>query len=174
VGQPGKPPCRRCVREQRECVLAGSRRGGRRIRKNKVDTGAAELQPGEATLGPPALEITKSSSNLQGNWQSHWNGNEASDTFNHFVPSPNINPSVDKAIASAEIQNTSDALEILAQVAGDAQADRATSTAPTSDITEQVPPTGLRNGTEGQALFMFPPLVKGTMSLTMINDLFTL
>ncbi|CAG7956868.1 unnamed protein product [Penicillium olsonii] len=32
----GKPPCQRCVRENRECVLGGSNRGGRRIRKNKI------------------------------------------------------------------------------------------------------------------------------------------
>ncbi|KAJ5577389.1 uncharacterized protein N7459_006353 [Penicillium hispanicum] len=35
-GSPGKPPCQRCVREHRECVLGGSNRGGRRIRKNKI------------------------------------------------------------------------------------------------------------------------------------------
>ncbi|KAJ5292003.1 hypothetical protein N7478_001254 [Penicillium angulare] len=35
-GNPGKPPCQRCVRENRECVLGGSNRGGRRIRKNKI------------------------------------------------------------------------------------------------------------------------------------------
>lgn len=32
----GKPPCQRCVRENRECILGGSNRGGRRIRKNKI------------------------------------------------------------------------------------------------------------------------------------------
>ncbi|KAK1593955.1 fungal-specific transcription factor domain-containing protein [Colletotrichum navitas] len=32
-GNPGIPPCRRCVREQKECVLATSKRGGRRPRK---------------------------------------------------------------------------------------------------------------------------------------------
>ncbi|OQE24671.1 hypothetical protein PENSTE_c007G07483 [Penicillium steckii] len=35
-GNPGKPPCQRCVRENRECILGGSNRGGRRIRKNKI------------------------------------------------------------------------------------------------------------------------------------------
>lgn len=35
-GNPGKPPCQRCVREHRECILGGSNRGGRRIRKNKI------------------------------------------------------------------------------------------------------------------------------------------
>ncbi|KAF7541756.1 hypothetical protein G7Z17_g11880 [Cylindrodendrum hubeiense] len=28
LGEPGKPPCAKCVREGAECILAGSRRGG--------------------------------------------------------------------------------------------------------------------------------------------------
>ncbi|KAL4874210.1 hypothetical protein BJY04DRAFT_212245 [Aspergillus karnatakaensis] len=35
-GSPGVPPCQRCIRDRRECVLGGSNRGGRRIRKNKI------------------------------------------------------------------------------------------------------------------------------------------
>ncbi|PYH97943.1 hypothetical protein BO71DRAFT_96174 [Aspergillus ellipticus CBS 707.79] len=35
-GSPGVPPCQRCARENRECVLGSSNRGGRRIRKNKI------------------------------------------------------------------------------------------------------------------------------------------
>lgn len=50
-GNPGIPPCRRCVREQKECVLATSRRGGRRPRKcvrlpDSDSTGAAPFPPG--------------------------------------------------------------------------------------------------------------------------------
>ncbi|KAM3413711.1 hypothetical protein BST61_g10402 [Cercospora zeina] len=32
-GEPGRPPCERCIREQHECVLGGSRRGGRRVKR---------------------------------------------------------------------------------------------------------------------------------------------
>lgn len=48
-GNPGKPPCSRCVREHRECVLGGSNRGGRRIRKNKIKNfiPAPTLSPGK-------------------------------------------------------------------------------------------------------------------------------
>ncbi|KAH8699003.1 hypothetical protein BGW36DRAFT_294388 [Talaromyces proteolyticus] len=35
-GNPGTPPCQRCVREGRDCVLGSSNRGGRRIRKSKI------------------------------------------------------------------------------------------------------------------------------------------
>ncbi|KAJ5551715.1 hypothetical protein N7461_006413 [Penicillium sp. DV-2018c] len=46
-GNPGKPPCRRCARENRECVLGSSNRGGRRVRKNKIKnfTPAATTSP---------------------------------------------------------------------------------------------------------------------------------
>ncbi|KAK2762179.1 hypothetical protein FQN54_001188 [Arachnomyces sp. PD_36] len=37
-GSPGTPPCRRCLRDHRECVLGSSNRGGRRIRKNKINS----------------------------------------------------------------------------------------------------------------------------------------
>ncbi|EEH15913.1 hypothetical protein PABG_06000 [Paracoccidioides brasiliensis Pb03] len=35
-GSPGTPPCQRCLRDHRECVLGSSNRGGRRIRKPKI------------------------------------------------------------------------------------------------------------------------------------------
>lgn len=35
-GSPGVPPCQRCIREGRDCILGSSNRGGRRIRKNKM------------------------------------------------------------------------------------------------------------------------------------------
>ncbi|KLJ09552.1 hypothetical protein EMPG_15029 [Blastomyces silverae] len=35
-GSPGTPPCQRCLRDHRECVLGSSNRGGRRIRKPKT------------------------------------------------------------------------------------------------------------------------------------------
>ncbi|KAE8143938.1 hypothetical protein BDV38DRAFT_277002 [Aspergillus pseudotamarii] len=35
-GNPGVPPCQRCLRDGRECILGSSNRGGRRIRKNKM------------------------------------------------------------------------------------------------------------------------------------------
>ncbi|KAF7717162.1 Fungal Zn(2)-Cys(6) binuclear cluster domain-containing protein [Penicillium ucsense] len=52
-GNPGKPPCQRCVRENRDCVLGGSNRGGRRIRKNKIKhfTPASEYSPKNGSTG---------------------------------------------------------------------------------------------------------------------------
>ncbi|KAL4934319.1 uncharacterized protein BDV17DRAFT_278603 [Aspergillus undulatus] len=44
-GSPGVPPCQRCIRDGRECVLGGSNRGGRRIRKNKIKNFTPDTKP---------------------------------------------------------------------------------------------------------------------------------
>ncbi|OOQ90419.1 C6 transcription factor [Penicillium brasilianum] len=66
-GNPGKPPCQRCVREHRECVLGGSNRGGRRIRKNKIKnfTPAPNPSPGkdsEETESPTTSDARRAPS----------------------------------------------------------------------------------------------------------------
>ncbi|KAL4871211.1 hypothetical protein BDV12DRAFT_183870 [Aspergillus spectabilis] len=61
-GNPGVPPCQRCIRDCRECVLGGSNRGGRRIRKNKIKnftpdtTIAAKKKPGVQSASPANSE----------------------------------------------------------------------------------------------------------------------
>ena len=57
-GSPGTPPCQRCIRDGRDCVLGSSNRGGRRVRKSKINTAisgmelstkAVQLDPGSST-----------------------------------------------------------------------------------------------------------------------------
>ncbi|KAL4774476.1 hypothetical protein BDW60DRAFT_205049 [Aspergillus nidulans var. acristatus] len=67
-GSPGVPPCQRCIRDRRECVLGGSNRGGRRIRKNKIknftpDTKAPTQEPGVQSTSPANSEIIQPASN---------------------------------------------------------------------------------------------------------------
>ncbi|KAJ5082691.1 hypothetical protein N7532_011734 [Penicillium argentinense] len=61
---PGKPPCQRCVREHRECILGGSNRGGRRIRKNKIKnftptTNPSPSKDSEETASPNSSEARR-------------------------------------------------------------------------------------------------------------------
>ncbi|CBF88813.1 uncharacterized protein ANIA_10120 [Aspergillus nidulans FGSC A4] len=65
---PGVPPCQRCIRDRRECILGGSNRGGRRIRKNKIknftpDTKATTQEPGVHSTSPSNSEIVQPASN---------------------------------------------------------------------------------------------------------------
>lgn len=66
-GSPGVPPCQRCIRDRRECVLGGSNRGGRRIRKNKIKNFTPVAKPTaqnpDVTTSPTASENTQPSSN---------------------------------------------------------------------------------------------------------------
>ena len=173
IGEPGRPPCKRCVREQRECVLAGSRRGGRRVRKAK------KLEGGSDQTNSLAGNVTKIS-NLakenekpdEGRWPPGWQSAASNaEAYSQYV-SLNGNLSVEKTIASAEIQNPSDALEILAQVAGDAgTADRATSTAPASDVADPVTSSGSGPTAEKSPLFSFPPFTNGIMTISLISEL---
>ncbi|OJJ35002.1 hypothetical protein ASPWEDRAFT_488360 [Aspergillus wentii DTO 134E9] len=56
-GSPGVPPCQRCIRDHRECVLGGSNRGGRRIRKNKLKN----ITPGVNIATPKNSELDATS-----------------------------------------------------------------------------------------------------------------
>ncbi|OJJ87605.1 uncharacterized protein ASPGLDRAFT_118850 [Aspergillus glaucus CBS 516.65] len=57
-GSPGVPPCQRCIRDGRDCVLGSSNRGGRRIRKNKLKN----VTPGVTTQEKSDLDTVSSPS----------------------------------------------------------------------------------------------------------------
>ncbi|KAL2062119.1 hypothetical protein VTL71DRAFT_6385 [Oculimacula yallundae] len=106
AGQPGKPPCESCVRDQAECVLATSKRGGKRVRRSAA-TQSSSSKP---------LPVANSSSYAAG----------IEDDFSH--PSPNDRESYerdgpisaanfDDTIASTDLHATSDALNMLSQAA---------------------------------------------------------
>ncbi|KAH8587710.1 hypothetical protein B0O99DRAFT_526359 [Bisporella sp. PMI_857] len=115
----GRPPCRRCQREARECILGESHRGGRRVRKKpKIEgdtpantTPSNPNTPKDSSLSSPALVAT-SYSPLPGQQSIRPNLQPAQ---------PYQRASFHENIASAKLQNPSDALEILAQVADQAE-----------------------------------------------------
>ncbi|KAG4443349.1 hypothetical protein IFR05_001138 [Cadophora sp. M221] len=157
----GKPPCKRCQRENRECVLGESHRGGRRVRKKpKLDEGA-DNSTGPSTpttsafQGSPASQShtspqfgMNSAHTRQPSEPFHtryddrqiWqqqpppSGGDGPSKYTQYPPilSPQHNqpyrPRMEstvsiigkpshEGIATADLQNPSDALEILAQVA---------------------------------------------------------
>lgn len=128
-GEPGRPPCERCIREQHECVLGGSRRGGRRVKRTQSDI------PGTGTLGqsttdsvvrpvpiPPSLPGLQSPA-PSGQQLPPWIDRES-----RVLPplpqepplhtsTPSAKMTVDDTVASTDLQNPADALEFLANVA---------------------------------------------------------
>ncbi|KAL2820678.1 hypothetical protein BJX63DRAFT_280533 [Aspergillus granulosus] len=61
-GSPGVPPCQRCIRDRRECVLGSSNRGGRRIRKNKIKNFTPGTNPPAAQKTPEVQSTSPSNS----------------------------------------------------------------------------------------------------------------
>ncbi|SMR54800.1 unnamed protein product [Zymoseptoria tritici ST99CH_1E4] len=73
-GEPGRPPCERCIREQHECILGGSRRGGKRVKRSASEVNAnngtpisTSDRPNTATPNqnyPPLHQVTPHESGL--------------------------------------------------------------------------------------------------------------
>ncbi|PBP16990.1 C6 zinc finger domain-containing protein [Diplocarpon rosae] len=222
----GKPPCRRCQRENRECVLGESHRGGRRVRKRpRTEDGSAEGEP-TTPVNPgyqnspdhsaaPLLSNFQSSISTPGShyvsvpiqtpqqhetptqynnrplWQApspeadgRATGQSqyppiSSPSHNQQPYHPRLEPTSSLAgkphegIASATLQNPSDALEILAQVADRADG----SNSPRSDdpsgqakrrapLPQPDPPIPLVD------TWYYKPIQNGSMSPEMVYQLF--
>lgn len=149
-GSPGTPPCQRCIRDRRECVLGSSNRGGRRIRKNRLSNGSV-LEPATSPL-----KSVQSSAGLSGSQADHvtptrpYSSPEAlrrpDDAMD--VADDETASTVDSNIASAVPQNPSDAWQFLAHVAkrGD-NPDQEASTGPFQQRTGSLAQAnGNRNG----------------------------
>ncbi|KAF2862227.1 hypothetical protein K470DRAFT_281078 [Piedraia hortae CBS 480.64] len=67
-GEPGRPPCERCIREQHECILGGSRRGGKRIKRSEASQKAgpvATSSPAQQFQSAPPTQVSVASTDLQ-------------------------------------------------------------------------------------------------------------
>lgn len=97
IDNPSSPPCVRCRRENKECVLATSRRGGiENVRSGREKRMRLEMQGSDGLIS-----------------------SEFSISPQPIKPEPNVN-STDASpgqISSRELHNTSDALNILAHAA---------------------------------------------------------
>ncbi|KAG5937887.1 hypothetical protein E4U53_008117, partial [Claviceps sorghi] len=151
-GMSGLPPCRRCVEQQLECVLAKSRRGGRRIKgvRNSAIQAARRdherLATSDAHQGPSSIEhdadIDESDSHSRqssqprsshqiretheiqawpsspqhtGNWRAH--SSDGGSAPAAAADSRTSSDGLEGHIASTDLLNPSDALDLLAQVA---------------------------------------------------------
>ena len=195
-GEPGRPPCERCIREQHECVLGGSRRGGRRVKRTQSDgpraTSASKGQTSSIDSVirpvpiPPSRSLYQSPSRSEQRLPA-WTGIDRESRILPPLPqeppahssTPTAKFSVDDSVASTDLQNPADALEFLAHVA-----ERDSST-------NQLPPmhgygrphrlsmtTGAINGTprsNDQGSFNgpinYPPLATGQLSFEMVQML---
>ncbi|KAF2124253.1 hypothetical protein P153DRAFT_379767 [Dothidotthia symphoricarpi CBS 119687] len=123
----GSIPCLRCKRDNLECVLGGSNRGGRRVRKKRVDDARSHSQ----TLPPlTATGADDDSFHTQGNlgtWSQEVGAQHVQHQFGHDTQQPfdqdgqaaQSDSSNTDELPFSNLQNPSDALGILARVAGE-------------------------------------------------------
>ncbi|KAK5107294.1 hypothetical protein LTR62_001423 [Meristemomyces frigidus] len=135
-GEPGRPPCERCIREQHECILGGSRRGGRRVKRAVSD--ATTTAGGADGRQVPSLDgvlrslpiadtrVDYHSSSSSEPRVPTWSGiDRESRVLPPLQPDPpqrtetahDRKMTVDETVASTDLQNPADALDFLANVA---------------------------------------------------------
>ncbi|KAF4849758.1 3-oxoacyl-[acyl-carrier-protein] reductase FabG [Colletotrichum siamense] len=197
-GNPGIPPCRRCVREQKECVLATSRRGGRRPRKcvrlpDSDSTGAAPFPPGTTSTfdsvpadgatsseQPPGADQKSSETNRP--WscspEAETPGRAASWPGSGSQPNSPGGRSLQSAgdieghITSSDLLNPSDALNLLAQVAdldGDGGTER--NRKPSGSTTHEDGTPRDHPSSKTLATYHYPPISDGVLSLSVASRL---
>ncbi|THZ06910.1 hypothetical protein D6C93_01266 [Aureobasidium pullulans] len=134
-GEPGKPPCERCIRENHECVLGPSHRGGRRIKRNTTGSEQPENEAshnasssedtGQSSVPPVQQDSTREERDdgyhrRLPSWPQYTPGSRSTPASAAEPPTshPSTKMTVDESIVSTNLQNPSDALEFLANVAG--------------------------------------------------------
>ncbi|EQB54680.1 hypothetical protein CGLO_05457 [Colletotrichum gloeosporioides Cg-14] len=197
-GNPGIPPCRRCVREQKECVLATSRRGGRRPRKcvrlpDSDSTGAAPFPPGTtSTFDSVPAEGAASSEQPPGTDQKPsettrpWSCSPEAETPGRAAswPGSGSQPNspggrslqsagdIEGHITSSDLLNPSDALNLLAQVAdldGDGGTER--NRKPSGSTTHEDGTPRDHPSSKTLATYHYPPISDGVLSLSVASRL---
>lgn len=185
-GLPGCPPCRRCVEERRECILAKSRRGGRRVRGSKSSGQRDKAQPpndhghdasfvreddasnednDHADSLPPG---NRRPSDVLEHWQSPppaagWPG-DASGAMQERPPLGGSSDGLEGRITSGDLLNPSDALDLLAQVADLDTHERGGPSRSTGDSTNA---QGIPVDTIGSAA-QYPPISEGILPLSQV------
>ncbi|KAL1982419.1 hypothetical protein VTN96DRAFT_1324 [Rasamsonia emersonii] len=122
-GNPGKPPCQRCIREGRECVLGSSNRGGRRIRKNKIANVTASTESSARQTVQPDSPSTSAPSDSRSFSTPQYPGPDiyvnpnAATTDLGTANDDDAASTTDSAIDSAVPRNPSDAWQCLTGIA---------------------------------------------------------
>nr|POE48081.1 gluconolactonase [Quercus suber] len=196
-GEPGRPPCERCIREQHECVLGGSRRGGRRVKRSQPDSVSHDfvgqvpaidnmIRP----LSIPPRNDYQSSRNSEPPqiWPGLDRESRVLPPLPQELPARSTGSSGPKLmvddLSTTDIQNPKDALEFLAHVA---ERDSGVNQLPpmhssvygqpalrTETSSHKVHETSRSiDGPNVDIAIDYPPLVRGHLSLDTIRMLLT-
>ncbi|KAF1835644.1 hypothetical protein BDW02DRAFT_638465 [Decorospora gaudefroyi] len=114
-------PCLRCKRDNLDCVLGGSNRGGRRERKKKPVEDAHPQSESQAQQPLPSLTATapEGSFHTLGNLGTTWSQDPGVQHLGEELDASRSGSSNTDELPFSNLQNPSDALGILARVAGE-------------------------------------------------------
>ncbi|KAL7940165.1 hypothetical protein V8C42DRAFT_338331 [Trichoderma barbatum] len=190
-GVSGVPPCRRCVEQQLECVLTKSRRGGRRIKGVRNSTVRPATHDNEEN-GPASTTHDDDDSDYQSRQTSHsrldhhpsgtdnipgwlsspqqtgnWETDNPDDgnSSRELAESRTSSDGLEGHIATTDLLNPSDALDLLAQVA-DLDPSRQRNE-PAGQVGSTITlATGVRQTVGRPATTYYPPLDDGILTLS--------
>ncbi|KAF4439255.1 hypothetical protein F53441_12636 [Fusarium austroafricanum] len=126
-GVPGDPPCRRCLEKNQECILATSRRGGRRIKGQRLGYSRStneshQPSPNRTTNRmnhPPTIIINQEphEPDQQSEWLSSQLGSPLDQQSEDDEDATGDAVRLKGHFTSSDLLNPSDALDLLAHVA---------------------------------------------------------
>ncbi|WEW54757.1 hypothetical protein PRK78_000182 [Emydomyces testavorans] len=124
-GNPGSPPCQRCLRDHRDCVLGSSNRGGRRIRKKplEVKMDAALPRTKSLHLNATAIPIATEPPPFPPQFPVHHIPSESPTADSIHMKDDDededLVPIAESSFSHGVLQNPSDAWQCLTNVAQD-------------------------------------------------------
>ncbi|KAJ4133431.1 hypothetical protein NW768_005016 [Fusarium equiseti] len=122
-GVPGDPPCRRCIEKRQECILATSRRGGRRVKGQRSSHSQQSTEPNRQSpsrrlsqMNPPAYPNIQRPQDTEehSEWLSSHLGSNSEDEEGEGEEDSG---QLQGHFTSSDLLNPSDALDLLAHVA---------------------------------------------------------
>ncbi|EMT63259.1 Transcriptional activator ARO80 [Fusarium odoratissimum] len=166
-GVPGDPPCRRCIEKNQECILATSRRGGRRIKGQRLGYSRSTNDSHQASPSRPInrMNPVPAQEPREPDQQSEWLSSNLGSPLDQ-QSEDDEEPTGDAVrlkghFTSSDLLNPSDALDLLAHVAdmepeGHAQ---------TQDA-EGDPENSTRMANTSQGVCDYPPVTSGALTLS--------
>ncbi|KAI8403037.1 hypothetical protein FOFC_16468 [Fusarium oxysporum] len=166
-GVPGDPPCRRCIEKNQECTLATSRRGGRRIKGQRLGYSRSTDDSHQASPSRPInrMNPVPAQEPREPDQHSEWLSSNLGSPLDQ-QSEDDEEPTGDAVrlkghFTSSDLLNPSDALDLLAHVAdmepeGHAQ---------TQDA-EGDPENLTRMANTSQGVCDYPPVTSGALTLS--------
>ncbi|ESU17039.1 hypothetical protein FGSG_10337 [Fusarium graminearum PH-1] len=169
TGIPGDPPCRRCIEKHQECVLATSRRGGRRIKGQRL----SHHRPSNGSHKTPENgTIRQMDTSSRAHAERSRDTEEPSEWLSSHLGSDSNDEEEEEGrdavqlqghFTSSDLLNPSDALDLLAHVA-DMEPESHNRNQPQEAVRQAEGPGRVAGASQG--VCNYPPIESGSLTLS--------